>query len=158
MRNFKLSGWKFFVIFFSITLIIQVSVYAGEPVPGAYISIKNITGNQSKANTKTDGNGKFLFTSSVLKKGKYVILIKLKRMNEASTKAKKYQKYQFFFQLGKFEKSGKVYLFKKKILIPSDKLSGDKEFKAMTFELNEDITLVAPGNKGGFAIGGFSAA
>jgi hypothetical protein len=144
-----------------MTLIFHVSVYAGDGVPNAEISIVKISGNQLIAMTRTDKYGKFQFkTKSVLPKGMYAVYIKLIGMNNASTKAKNYQKYRLSFQIGKFVKSGRrEVLFKKETLISSDKLNRGKKLKAILINLPEDIPLMmATGNKGGFAVGGFSAA
>jgi len=151
-----------------MTLIIQVSVYAGEPVPGADIFIeqegipvgsKRIPGNQFKAMTSTGADGGFEFNGlDELPKGTYGLLIKFKKKNKPSTQVKN---YLLKFKIVKVEKSGKVVVVSLDILIPSDKLSVDKKFKAASFKVIKNIVFKrnkATGNKGGFAVGGFNAA
>ena len=141
---------------------------AGDPLSDIVIYLEQESNGEPIAQAVTDKEGIFRFKNLCgLAAGEYVLKFNLSNVKGIDKETLKRSKFHVFFETGKFigPEGKKMIIHSTKVLIEGRNICINDNNVAFRFVLTSDILFKvnqpaakATGNRGGFAVGGFSQA
>ena len=168
MKKCVLINLSVLLLVVAVIFVSRADLHAavGDPVPGAEIYIEQEPNDEPIANAVTDKEGIFRFENLCgVEAGEYALKFNLSNVKGIDKETLKRSKFHVFFKIGKYigPEGKELIIHYTKVLIEGRNICINDNNVAFRFVLTSDILFKikqaaakATGNKGGFAVGGFS--